>query len=605
MAILRPSIHGDGKPEPRFKIAVGEQEDKKTARINDHIRYEPDDRCPPLVTFGVALQSVILVLTPTIVIVALTVRAAEQDASFLAWAVFAALIIGGIATAMQSVRAGRLGAGHLLITCASPSYIAISLIALKAGGPSLLAILTIIVALCQFALARWLPALRRIVTPIVSGTVLMLIVVSVLPLAFDRFQEVPNGVSPVAGPLVALVTLAVTSATVIRARGAWRIWTSLIGIAAGCILSVPFGLYDLQPIVDAPWFGIPSSRLPGLVLTPGADFWAILPAFMIISLVLGIKLVGDGAVIQQVSHRRPGTTDYRMIQGVLNANATGVLLAGVAGVPPTTVYSSSSAAIINFTGVAARTVGYGVGAILVVLAFLPKVTSVLIAVPSPVMGAYLLFLMGLLFVEGMRTVVRDGLDQRKTLVVALSFAIGVGVEYTGVFTQIFGGTWATSLDTGMTVGTVVAILMTSAIEVSGRRPMRLQEPLETESLSKIFQMLRALAARLGWDEAATDRLCSAGEETLLCLLQPDNRHESDSPPRLKINARGSATSAEMEFIAVFVDENLEDHLAYLDEQSDVFDDREMSFRLLRHYASSVRHQKYYGMDIVTVRVDGS
>ena len=504
---------------------------------------------------------------------------------------------------MQSGRFGRLGAGHLLITCATPSYIAISLIALKAGGPGLLATLTVVAALSQFALAVWLPALRRIVTPVVSGTVLMLVVISVLPLAFDRFQEVPEGASSVAGPLVAIVTLAVTTAMVLSVRGAWRIWTSLIGIAAGCALSAPFGLYDLQRVIDAPWFGVPGSRLPGLAPVPGTSFWALLPAFVILSLVLGVKIVGDGAVIQQISHRRPGSTDYRVIQGVLNTNAAGVLLSGVAGTPPTTVYSASSAAIINLTGVAARSVGYGVGAILVILAFLPKVTAVLIAVPSPVMGAYLLFLMGLIFVEGMRTVVHDGLDQRKTLVVALSFSVGVGVEYHGFFSHVFGGTWAASLDTGMTVGAVVAVLMTFAIEVLGTRPMRLQGPLGTESLTGIYQMLSDLATRRGWDDSATERLCSAGEETLLSLLQPGNQYESDAAPRLRVNARGSATSVEMEFLAVFVEENLEDHLAYLDEQTDVFDDREMSFRLLRHYASSVRHQKFHGMDVVTVRVD--
>ena len=51
-------------------------------------------------------------------------------------------------------------------------------------------------------------------------------------------------------------------------------------------------------------------------------------------------------------------------------------------------------------------------------------------------------------------------------------------------------------------------------------------------------------------------------------------------------------------------ENLEDRLAYMGEAPEISDGREISFRLLRHYASSVRHQKYHGVDIVTVRVDG-
>ena len=576
-----------------------------TARVNEHIRFEPDEPCPPLVSLGVGLQAVILVLAPTVVIVAITVRSAGQADSYLRWAVFAALIIGGVATAAQAARFGRFGAGHLLVTCATPSYIAIALIALDAGGPAVLALLTVVAALSQFALAAWLPALRRVVTPVVSGTVLMLIVVSVLPLAFDRFQEVPAGASPAAGPLVAAVTLAVITVMSLRARGAWRLWTSLIGIAAGCAVSALFGLYEIRHVVDAPWFGLPASRLPGLDLTPGAEFWALLPAFVIISVVLGIKIVGDGAVIQQVSRRQPGTTDFRVIQGVLNTNAMGVLLSGLSGTPPTTVYSASSGAIINLTGVAARSVGYGIGIILVVLAFLPKITAILVAVPSPVMGAYLLYLMGMLFVEGMRTVVQDGLDQRKTLVVAIAFSAGVGVEYHGFFSTIFGGAWAASLDTAMTVGALLAVLMTFTMEALGKRPLRMKGKLDTEVLPRIDEMLLRLASRAGWEDAATRRLRSAGEEALLSLLQPANQHESDAPPRLVVTARSVGGSVEMEFLAVFVEESLEDHLAYLEEQTGAFDDREMSFRLLRHFASSVRHQKYHGMDVVTVRVDRS
>ena len=60
----------------------------------------------------------------------------------------------------------------------------------------------------------------------------------------------------------------------------------------------------------------------------------------------------------------------------------------------------------------------------------------------------------------------------------------------------------------------------------------------------------------------------------------------------------------MEFVSASEGENLEDRLAYLGEAPEIPDGREISFRLLRHYASSVRHQKYHGVDIVTVRVDG-
>jgi len=59
------------------------------------------------------------------------------------------------------------------------------------------------------------------------------------------------------------------------------------------------------------------------------------------------------------------------------------------------------------------------------------------------------------------------------------------------------------------------------------------------------------------------------------------------------------------FLALFSEENLEDRIAYLSEQAEEPDVGDISFRLLRFYASSVRHRKYYGVDIVTVEVDGS
>ena len=108
--------------------------------------------------------------------------------------------------------------------------------------------------------------------------------------------------------------------------------------------------------------------------------------------------------------RKPHATDFRLVQGALNASGVGILLSGIAVTPPVIIYLPSSVSLINLTGVAARGVGYAIGGILFALAFLPKLTAVLLSVPSPVMGAFLLIIMGLLFVEGIRTVFQDGLE---------------------------------------------------------------------------------------------------------------------------------------------------------------------------------------------------
>ena len=159
------------------------------------IRYEADERCPLWVSLGVGLQGTVFALAPLVLIVAITARAGGQDESYLSWAVFAALVISGCLTALQASRFWRFGAGYVLIMGTTPNFVAITVLALAAGGPPLFASLVVVGSMSYLALAVWLPLLRRIITPVVSATVLMLIAVAVLPIALDRVQEVPPGFS--------------------------------------------------------------------------------------------------------------------------------------------------------------------------------------------------------------------------------------------------------------------------------------------------------------------------------------------------------------------------------------------------------------------------
>ena len=591
-------IHFGRRPQPISEIALA------SPRLNKTIRYEPDERCSPLVALGVGAQGITLVIAPTVLIVAITVLATGQGESYLTWSVFAALIIVGIVIALQAAKIGRLGGGHILITGVTPNFIAVSVLALDEGGPSMLASLIVLSSLFYLAVVTWLPLLRRIITPVVSGSVLMLIAALILPICFDRLSEVPEGTSTISGPIVAAVTLIVSTLLVLRGPGIWRPLSLLIGIVAGCVAAIPFGLYDLASLADAPWVGIPELEFPGLEVTPTVGFWALLPMFLIVTLVQAIKSIGDGVVVQQVARRKPRATDFRLIQGSMYANGIGILLSGVAGTPPTTSYSSLSVSLIRLTGVAAQSVGYAMGAILLALALLPKVTGVLLIIPSPVMGGFLLVAVAMLFLEGIQTLSRAGLDPQKAIVAGLAFSIGLGMENHNVLEDLLGSPWGTLLGNGITIGAATAIALTAFLEFTGPRGKRLETSLDTSNLPQIDAFLQELAGKMGWDSTSTDRLRSAGEETLSSLLQPGNEQPEGKVPRLVVTARPEGRSVELEFVTAFEDENLEDRLAYLDDQTETEDEREISFRLLRHYASSVRHQKYQGMDIVTVRVDG-
>ncbi|MCY4578636.1 MAG: purine/pyrimidine permease [Chloroflexi bacterium] len=568
-------------------------------RINENIRYEPEEKPPHLLSAGLGFQATLTLLPPIVVIVAIILRSANQSESYLTWAVFSAMIISGAITVLQSMRLGRFGSGNMLFMGTSSTFLIVCILALESGGPSLMATLIVLSSVFYFLLAWRLSLLRRVITPLVSGVVIMLLAAMAVPIIFDMIGNVPENTTSMAAPIVAGVTLVVILPISLRAPLAWQLWAPLIGVAAGCVASTFFGLYDFGSVAEASWVGIPTLAWPGFDTNITADTWALLATFALVAIVSSMETIGDGVAVQEVSRRRARATDFRVIQGALNADGLGNLLSGLAGTVPNTTYSSSIP-LIALTGVAARRVGIYAGVILVIAAFLPKIAAALLAIPAPVVGAYITVLIGLVFVEGLRAVFKEGIDQQKAVILGVSFWVGVGFEYRLILPDLLTGAWETLLGNGMVVGGAIAIILTIFIGITRNRPRRFRTNLDYASLPQINDFLRGFAQAAGWDESSADRLCSAGEETLACLLQDDAL--ADSQKTLAIRATITDGVAELEFSAAAYEENLEDSLTYLTEQTEIEDDREISFRLLRHYASSVRHHKYHSLDLITVQV---
>ena len=543
-------------------------------------------------------------LAPTALNVAIAVRSSGLDDTYLTWSVFAALVISAAITAFQAFQFRRFGAGHIVLTCPAALFIALMVATVSAAGPSTFASLLVVCCVVQVALAWWLPTLRRIFTPVVTGTVTMLIAVSVLPIAFDSVQDLPSGAPTVSGPAIAGATLLVSVIVALRARGRWRLFGPFISILAGCAVAAAFGLLDGDRIANARWFGIPELPALGLDLKPGKEFWALLPSFAILTLVIGIKTISDGVAIQQGSRRRPRAIDFRQIQGMVSVNGIGMFLSGITSTLPPMSYSSFSVSLINLTGVAARRVGIGVAVVTVALALSSKLAALLLTIPGPVLGAYLMLAMGMLFVSGWQTILRDGLDPRRVLVVALASALGLGLHNHSIMRDLLGNEIGGLLGNGVTIGAVVAIGMTLLLEAFSSRRSRLEVKLNMASLPAIDAFLTQLATRLGWNEASKLRLRAAGEETLASMQAREDDADGSERPRLIIDARPQGSMVELDFIATTRQENIEDQLAYLTSDVPILTVDDLSLRLLRHHASAVRHQKFHGVDIVTVQVEG-
>ena len=574
-------------------------------------RYEAHESPPFLASLGFGLQfsliaSATLLVTPVIV-----ASESGRGESYVVWMVFASLVVVGLSTMLQVRRLGPAGAGAVLPMFTAAFAIPFCITAVVDGGPATLTTLVIVSAVIQVVISKWLFILRRIVTPTVGGTVMMILSITLASVVFgllDRASEV----EPVAAPLTALATLVIVSALTLRGSAVVRLWGPLIGIVGGCVVAAAFGIYDIDRVIQAPWVGLPT-EWPGLALDFGIPFWTLLPAFLFLGVIISIQVNGASIAMQRVSWREDRAVDFRQVQGALAGTGASNLMAGVTGTVPN-VINPGMVSFTQITGVASRRVGYCIGLIFLVLAFLPKASGLLSTIPGPVMTGYLIMITGALFVDGARTLIQTEENRQKVVVAGVCFWIGASFQF-GLFNlPDIGPVWGALFKSAVTTGGLAAIVMILYLELTSPRRMRFQSKLHIDSLPELNEFIAKFAASRGWDTAMKDKLSAVAEETLLTLapldlelsldLDAEDDEDDGETRQLVVVASSDEAVADLEFIGGGGDdENIEDRVRQLqlhDEETPV--EQELSLRLLRSYASSVRHQQFHDTDIITVRV---
>jgi len=571
---------------------------------NPHLRYEPEERPPHLLAAGMGAQIVAMILTGIMLTPLIVARSAQMDEATAGWLMFAAMVAAGISTWLQVSRLGRIGSGHVMFVGSNAAFIAVAVTALQAGGPALLAILSALSALFTFLFTWQMPTLRRILTPAVGGIVLMLMAISVAPVVWNLMKRVPADFEGGAeAPLVVLATVAVIFVIASFARGALRLWAPLIGVLAGSALAAAFGMIDSAPVAAAAWIGLPAGSWPGLDLSFGLEFWALLPAFAMLALVGCIETYADSITVQRSSRRQPRPIDFRAVQGAINADGAGSFVAGVLGTVPNTVYSTS-VAVVEMTGIAARRVGWWGGFFLVFLAFCPKIAALIGAMPGPVAGGFVLMMLVLLFGHGIRMVTETPLSFEAGLAICLGFWVGFGFQQGLLFNDLLPDWARVFLSNGTTSGGLTAILLMAVVSLRERSRDRLVVPLGVAAIGRLQGLVRGFAERLGWDRKAEDRLMLAAEEALLFLLAERGREGPEA--QLHVRLRRAGEAAELEYVTAPAGTNVESALAGLEAAAEPADPGDLvSLRLLRAMAREVRHLQYHGTDCLILRVDSS
>ena len=589
------------------------------AAANQNPRYEAHETPPVWLTLGHGLQFSLIAITTLLVTPVIVARASGLGEGYLTWMVFASLLVVGVSTLIQVRRLGPVGAGAMLPMFTAAFAIPFCITAVVDGGPATLMTLVFVSALAQLAISKWLFILRKIITPTVGGTVMMILSVTLASVLFNLLDEAARA-EPEAGPITALVTLVVVAALTLRGSAILRLWGPVVGIVVGCVTAVFLGIYDFGPVLRAPWVGLPS-ELPAYGLDFGVPFWTLLPSFLFLGVIISIQANGESITQQRVARRDNQAVDFREVQGALAGTGATNVLASLFGAVPNIIHTGA-AAFTQTTGMASRRVGYVIGAIFIIVAFLPKVSGLLSTIPGPVITGYLIMVVGNLLVDGARTVIQSEPNRQKIVVAGVCFWLGAAFQFTLFALPDLGAVVNALLKSGITTGGLAAIIMILYLELTSPKRVRFESQLHINALPELTAFVTRFADKQAdrhhWSDAQRlawqHRLSAVAEETLLTLapinleLDGDGEDEAetgdeDEDRRLVVLASHDGPLADLEFIGGGSGANIEDRVRLL-QQHDTEPplENELSLLLLRSFATSVRHQQYHDTDIITVRV---
>jgi xanthine permease XanP len=282
----------------------------------------------------------------------------------------------------------------------------------------------------EMILSRFLHLAQQIITPVVSGTVVMIIGLSLIKAGFfslaggaialqnETFGSTQN-------LLLGLFVLAIVIVLTLSNNRLFRMGAIAIGLIIGYIVAAFMGMVNLSALSELPFI-----RLP-LPLRFGLDFsFAAFVPIALLYLITAVETIGDLTATSAVSGEPvKGGVYFRRIKGGVLGDGINSAIAAVLNTFPNTTFSQNNG-VIQMTGVASRYVGLFVAAIFAVLGLFPVIGGIFQAIPQPVLGGATLVMFGSIAVAGLNIVASTGLDRRSIIIVAVSLALGLSVVYT-------------------------------------------------------------------------------------------------------------------------------------------------------------------------------
>ena len=420
---------------------------------------------PPLrETLFAALQHLlaifVAIITPPLII-ANAIQLDQETTSFL---VSMSLMVSGVATFIQCRRLGKIGCGLLCIQGTSFSFIGPIITAGLAGGLPAIFGATVAGSVVEMFVSRILKYARRIITPLVSGNVVTLIGMSLIKVGIISCGG-GNASAPDFGSLqnigIALMVLVLIIIFNRSSNRFLRMGSIVIGLIVGYAVSWWLGMVDFSSIQSYAGINYPQPFKYGLSF----DFSSIL-GLGLVYLITSIEAYGDITANSLISEEPvEGETFIQRAEGGILADGFNSMIAGLFFSSfPNSIFAQNNG-MIQLTGVASRYVGYFIAALLIILGVFPAIGNVFSLMPAPVLGGATLLMFGTVAAAGIRIIASQTINRKATLVMAISFAMGLSVEMVPDILKQLPDSLQSIFSSGITTGGLTAIITNMVIRI--------------------------------------------------------------------------------------------------------------------------------------------
>ncbi|BAQ12407.1 putative xanthine/uracil permease [Clostridium botulinum] len=414
--------------------------------------YGVNDKPQILMQILLGLQHIFAAFGGIIVVPIVISAALGFDAQTSTALISSAILAAGMATFIQSRGIGPIGARVACIMGTDFTFVAPAIAVGGKFGLSGIFGATILGAGIVIILSFFVKPLMKLFPPIVTGTVVSLIGLTLLPVSID--WAAGGAGSANYGSLknisIALFIMIVTLLLNHYGKGLVSSASILIGMIVGYIICIPLEMVDFSSVSQASWVSLPKIFGYGITF----NLQVLLP-FIPAYFVTIIGTVGCLKAITEVSGIK---ADEKPITAGVLSDGVGSMLAGVFGALPNTSFSQNIG-LIPLTKVASRYVTMMAGILLVILGLFPKFAALINIMPQPVLGGVGIVMFGTVAAAGIQTLSSVKLNNRNMLIIATSIGLGLGVTFRPEFIAQLPESLKMIFSSGISTGTIVALLL--------------------------------------------------------------------------------------------------------------------------------------------------